>query len=68
MNIWLPSGDWRLITESKEQDSGMDGGKGASGQRERVTPKIARELSAQIFANMVTNAMSSGAQLCLYCS
>lgn len=36
----------------------MVGGKGASGQREGVTSKIVKELSAQIFANMVTNAIS----------
>lgn len=58
MNIWSPPGNWRLNIESKEQDLGMVGGKGASGQREGVTSKIATELSAQIFANMVTNAIS----------
>lgn len=42
----------------EEQNSGMVRGKGASGQREGVTFKTAKELSAQIFAIPVSSAIS----------
>lgn len=58
MSIWPPPGNWRLVIESKEQNSGMVGGKGVSGQREGVTFNTTEEPSAQIFANPVSNVIS----------
>jgi hypothetical protein len=58
MNICPPPGNWRRRIESKEQNSRMVGGKGTLAQREGVTFKTTKELSAQIFAKPVSNAIA----------
>lgn len=68
MSIWPSPGNWRLVIESKEQNSGMVGGKGASGQKEGFMFNTTEEMSAQIFENPVSNVIyPSGDHLCLYC-